>query len=785
MTLNRNSAAFFLLIEAVTVILLLFPFFQYNNLYSGDMPGHYLSSWYIKDYLFPRAFGWNPFAFAGYPQGQFYPFLFHYLSAILGMFAGLETGFKLVVCASILAAPASFYYFSRKFGLNGFESGICMLLMWFVMFVPDRYIGGNFLSTFGTGLVTNMLAIPLLFFYYGKLADSFKTGKYVVPGILLALIILTHIFIALTALIFLASFYVKKPSKKENMFLVKHGMLSFLLCAFWTLPFLDKLGYSSLTSMPTESVTAFIAISFMLFAFIFFTVARCSDNFRPVVNALGIMVLFIFLGNQLGINLHYYRFFMPVLLLMPVCLISVFKTRLNALNALLAAPVIVSAGLILCLSSLSFISYIPPYGDLKTYAVDPGGPKDIDIHFEKVSGRIMPVALAGTTPAPYSLDNMVPMNTGNWVTWGLFIDSSLQKCAINQIISEFDPYAFRSCGIGDAGYDGVSGSLSGKLDLFDINYVLMSNETGWYDKVLCSNLSFTELDYGMLGDVALSDMLVPSNDYEEGNIVRALSSDNSSIIVLFDNRTAETTRIQNKKCESGSVSFELAAGHNARIFLSSDYRYWRAYAGGKEVVVHDGSSLLSFKGNDTIELKYRENPLRNLKEAGYKDIPAGYKNQTFILYQVGNSSIAEVLDYSPQTVYENWDDTVWKWFDSENISRVLVRSRAKLPGGIGEPGQTVDVLDISRSGEYMKFSVPGEKPVPLYIKVSYFPNWKAYVNGKPAEVYPASPYMMLVYGNGIVELKYEPVISDYLGALLSVSGVIWLLFAFIIPKCEV
>ena len=113
---------------------------------------------------------------------------------------------------------------------------------------------------------------------------------------------------------------------------------------------------------------------------------------------------------------------------------------------------------------------------------------------------------------------------------------------------------------------------------------------------------------------------------------------------------------------------------------------------------------------------------------------------------------------------------------------MIVRSQTNLPEGIGEPGQKAEVLDISRNGEYMKFLVSAEKPVPVYIKVTYFPNWKAYVNGKQTEVYMASPYMMLVYGNGIVELKYEPLLIDYLGLLLSAAGILWTLYYFIISK---
>src|SRR3989344_4777564 len=78
-------------------IRLIIPFLRFNDLYIWDMAGQYFSSWYVKEYLFPRIIGWNPYFFAGFPQNQFYPPLYSYLTALLSFIMPLEWAFKLLL----------------------------------------------------------------------------------------------------------------------------------------------------------------------------------------------------------------------------------------------------------------------------------------------------------------------------------------------------------------------------------------------------------------------------------------------------------------------------------------------------------------------------------------------------------------------------------------------------------------------------------------------------------------------------------------------------------------
>jgi len=151
----------------------------------------------------------------------------------------------------------------------------------------------------------------------------------------------------------------------------------------------------------------------------------------------------------------------------------------------------------------------------------------------------------------------------------------------------------------------------------------------------------------------------------------------------------------------------------------------------------------------------------------------------YSLYRISNSSLIEVLNYKPKTVKDSWYKAVREWFSSENVSKVFVNE--EVPEYEGRGGEKVKILNISKTQEYIKFKVDSNKPVPILIKISEFPNWNAYLNGQPTKIYRASPYIMLIYGNGIIELKYKNTIWDYMGVIVSAFG---LMLIYLKAKCK-
>ncbi len=245
--------AIFSFIYSIILFKIIIPLFISNHLLQWDMAGHYFNSWFIKSYIFPSITGWNPSFFGGQPFGLLYPGLFHYIVAIFSFVFSIEFSLKLVLSLVMLITPFSFYYFLRSININKLNSSIITLWMFFFLFLPSKifemfnYPGNDLTSTFYVGLVTNALALPLLFFYMGSLVKNYKTKNIIYPSIFMFLIVLSHLVVTLVAAIFSFSFFLSKfilYFKERNLlkklirYFIKHILLVFTLSSFWIIPFL-------------------------------------------------------------------------------------------------------------------------------------------------------------------------------------------------------------------------------------------------------------------------------------------------------------------------------------------------------------------------------------------------------------------------------------------------------------------------------------------------------------------------------------------------------------------
>ncbi|HLC79047.1 MAG TPA: hypothetical protein VJG83_01325 [archaeon] len=154
----------------------------------------------------------------------------------------------------------------------------------------------------------------------------------------------------------------------------------------------------------------------------------------------------------------------------------------------------------------------------------------------------------------------------------------------------------------------------------------------------------------------------------------------------------------------------------------------------------------------------------------------------YSLYAANNTQIIEVLDFVPRYVpEEKWEGEVVEWFFSPQINQtLLVNEPVRELKGSGS--ESVQILEQSPTMEYIRFNVNSEKVVPVLIKISEFPNWRAYSEGKELKIYRASPHFMLIYTKGETELRYEQTIADVTGILLSAIGALVVLYLGILRK---
>lgn len=568
---------------------LIIPFLLYNNLNIQDMIGHYFSAWYTKEYLWPHIIGWNPFHYFGFPQNQFYPPLFTMLTVILGFLLPLKLAFKLVLSMALLATPLSFYYFCRKMGFQELKAGVGMLGMTSAMFFLKGYAGGTINSTFNAGLVTTALSLPLMFFYLGKLNDSFKGGGYVWPSVLMALVVLSHMFTAIITSILSLCFLIAGINKRRLIFYAKHVLLTFLLSAFWIVPMISKLGYSGTIYLgPRMSLFwLYYAVFFIFAAFSVFY----SKNIRQV--SLGfILLLAIFIsGNFIQIPFHFYRMQLFIVILAVFLCVNMLNKKASY-----------------ALASVLFILLIV----LNSGGIYVEGLKDITIKdFGKVDGRVLVLNHADFSIGWHTLPYKVLMKTGNPIIQGLNIDSAENGFLVGDFMKMIDPQAYimYSDQFPMFKYNKNRSLLPRQLSLLNINYIV------------AQNLSF----------------------------------------------------------------------------------------GKRMDEVYDG----------------------------------------YYLYKVSNSSFAEVLDYRPVVVKENFKDEAFRWF-FEDCGRILVDD--DVPGYAGTGNEKVEVVEYKPG--LIRLRVDSGKDVPVLVKESYYPDWKAYVNGKETRIYRASPGFMLVYGYKNITLLF-------------------------------
>lgn len=226
------------------------------------MGSHNYIAHYLKNYLLPQGdiIGWTNEWYAGMPLLQFYFPLPYILIAFLSYIIPIQIAFKLITVLGIFSLPICVYFFVRWIGFKFPMPIIAAIFMLPFLFLEHYSIwGGNILSTLA-GQFSHSISISISILFLGLLYKGIKNKKYiVVNSILFSLIILSHIFTTIFAL-FYSLFFLFDKDKKQALtnliYIFKVYFLAFLLTAFWILPFIFKLDFTSkLGWVPIKSLS--------------------------------------------------------------------------------------------------------------------------------------------------------------------------------------------------------------------------------------------------------------------------------------------------------------------------------------------------------------------------------------------------------------------------------------------------------------------------------------------------------------------------------------------------
>ncbi len=217
----------------------------------GDTASHYYTAQYLKDYLLPRGkiSGWCPGNYAGFPMLQFYfplPFL---LMVFLSYIIPLQVAFKLISVLGIFLLPITTFFCMRLMRFR-FPMPIiaAIFTLPFLFMEANSMWGGNIPSTLA-GEFSYGISLSLTILFFGLMYRGTTSGRFWIwNSLLLAIIALTHVYTLLFAVVssvFLLFTKDRKELESRLIYMTKTYILSFLLVAFWILPLILNLHYTT------------------------------------------------------------------------------------------------------------------------------------------------------------------------------------------------------------------------------------------------------------------------------------------------------------------------------------------------------------------------------------------------------------------------------------------------------------------------------------------------------------------------------------------------------------
>lgn len=214
----------------------------------GDTGAHHYVADFLIHNLLPnfKITGWSPGWYAGFPMLHFYfpfPFL---LIALLSTVIKYQVAFKIVTVLGIFLLPLTTYL---AFKVLDFRFPLPIIAAVFTLpflFMESYTIyGGNILSTLA-GEFGYSLSFSLSILFLALLYRDIKDKKFrVSTAVLLAVIALSHIVTTIVVVAISTYFLINGLNMRRFAILAGVFVLGFVLSAFWSLPFLAKIGYTA------------------------------------------------------------------------------------------------------------------------------------------------------------------------------------------------------------------------------------------------------------------------------------------------------------------------------------------------------------------------------------------------------------------------------------------------------------------------------------------------------------------------------------------------------------
>ena len=219
----------------------------------GDTGAHIYAPWYLRTHLFEKGLisGWSPGWFAGFPMLHFYFPLIAAFQALVSFIIPYEIAFKLGTILGIFFMPVGAYLMLRVMRFDFPIPLVGAITMVSFLFMDSYTIYGGNIPSALAGEYSFSLSIGLCMVFLGLAYRSAteQGSRPIRAAVVLALAALSHlipVMVTLLALPLVIFWGVRARglSVVTRRFAVVLGV-AFALTAFWSIPFLVRLGYTA------------------------------------------------------------------------------------------------------------------------------------------------------------------------------------------------------------------------------------------------------------------------------------------------------------------------------------------------------------------------------------------------------------------------------------------------------------------------------------------------------------------------------------------------------------
>lgn len=432
-----------ILVFCLVILFLIIAYVVLDTLNVYDAAGHVLAVYKAKSF-WPDWHGWSS-DMLGWSQGSTYPPGVHWIMAGLANLIGVTASVKLVVVGAIILLPIAIWRYLRSIDYRGVGGFIVLVFIFVVLVAAPDYFGSSIKSLFNLGLITNFVALPVLFFFLLSIERLNKLNSLfniILSGSLLAMLVWMHLVVAAVGVLYFSILILEKIIKsdfKVVLSTLKIIFIAVLLCS----PFI----YRIVVIARDQSTSGVGITSLLLPNLIAFVIAlifsyKALKSGKTIIARLCMMsvifalicfldaLLVLIFGNSFIIGkLHVYRFQIFAYLFFVIATSDIIVKNLN--NYSIKYRPVLRFALLGVLVVVVLINNPYKFGYVNI-SVD----REIS-----VSGRFLEVfSRSQSYPAPYAFQSTLARSNID-TAWGLglFIESAPNSPFVKSLSKSMSP----------------------------------------------------------------------------------------------------------------------------------------------------------------------------------------------------------------------------------------------------------------------------------------------------------------------------------------------------------